>query len=99
MIRESLKPASSRGIGLGFLELMKTLNEFRKLLGPLYNIDVIRRGETSSANGNCSARGLAKLAAVMATKETLGGLLETNFTQGGVNKFEEEGGRDGYYGW
>lgn len=143
MIRESLKPASSRGIGLGFLELMKTLNEFRKLvgslkptfkqykdydmklLGPLYNIDVIRRGETSSANGNCSARGLAKLAAVMANQGTLGGLtlltnkawqalhseatqatehagcwtLDTNFTQGGVNKFEEKGGRDGYYGW
>ena len=25
--------------------------------------------------------------------------MKTNFTQGGVNKFEEEGGRDGYYGW
>ena len=140
MIRESLKPASSRGIDLGFLELMKTLNMFRKLvgsikptfkqykdydmklLGPLYNIDVLRRGETSSANGNCSARGLAKLGAVMAnqgtlggltllsnkawqalhseaTKECLFGLLDTNFTQGGVNKFEEDGGRDGYYGW
>ena len=140
MIKESLKPASSRGISLGFLELMKTLNMFRKLLGsikptfkqykdydmrllgPLYNIDIVRRGETSSANGNCSARGLAKLAAVMANQGTLGeltlltnkawqalhseatqatifGLMETNFTQGGVNKFEEEGGRDGYYGW
>merc|ERR1711953_1555610 len=140
MIRESLKPASTRGISLGFVDLMKTLNEFRKLvgslkptfkqykdynmklLGPLYNIDVMRRGETSSANGNCSARGLAKLAAVMANQGTLGELtllnnkawqalhsgathanvfggLDTNFTQGGVSKFEEEGGRDGYYGW
>ena len=27
------------------------------------------------------------------------GIIPTNFTQGGVNKFEEEGGRDGYYGW
>jgi len=138
MIRESLKPASTRGIALGFVDLMKTLNEFRKLggfkptfkqykdynmklLGPLYNIDVMRRGETSSANGNCSARGLAKLAAVMANQGTLGELtllsnkawqalhsgatkatwmgFETNFTQGGVSKFEEEGGRDGYYGW
>ena len=140
MIRESLKPASNRGIGIGFVDLMKTLNMFRKLvgsikptfkqykdydmkqLGPLYNIDVVRRGETSSANGNCSARGLAKLGAVMANQGTLAGLtllsnkawqalhseaihatifggLDTNFTQGGINKFEEEGGRDGYYGW
>merc|ERR1711994_1026649 len=99
MIRESLKPASSRAIGLGFVELMKTLNMFRKLLGsikptfkqykdydmrllgPLYNIDIVRRGETCSANGNCSARGLAKLGAVMANQGTLGGLtLLTNKT-------------------
>ena len=140
VIRESLKPASSRAIEIGFLELMKIMNIFRKLMGsakpifkqykdhdmkligPLYNIDVLRRGETSSANGNCSARGLAKLGAVMANQGTLGGLtllsnkawqalhseathapifgvVDTNFTQGGVNKFEEDGGRDGYYGW
>ena len=142
MLRESFKPASSRAIDLGFLELMKVMNMFRKLVGaakpifkqykdhnmkkfgPLYNIDEMRRGETSSANGNCSARGLAKLGAAMACQGTLGGvtvlsnkawqalhaeptavtmmgLLPTNFTQGGVNKFEEEGGagRDGYYGW
>jgi len=140
VIRESLKPASSRAIEIGFVELMKILNIFRKLVGSapppfkqykdydmkqfgqLYSIDVMRRGESSSVNGNCSARGLAKLGAVMAnqgtlagltllsnkawqalhseaTKETLGGLLDTNFTQGGVNKFEEDGGRDGYYGW
>merc|ERR1712087_271868 len=141
MIKESLKPASSRAISLGFLELMKTLNMFRKMLGsikptfnqykdfdmrmlgPVYNIDIVRRGETSSANGNCSARGLAKLGAVMANQGTLAGLtllsnkawqalhseathatifgvMNTNFTQGGINKFqEEEGGRDGYYGW
>ena len=30
---------------------------------------------------------------------TIFGVMETNFTQGGLNKFEEEGGRDGYYGW
>jgi len=140
MIKESLKPASSRGISLGFLELMKTLNMFRKMLGsikptfkqykdydmrmlgPTYNIDIVRRGETSSANGNCSARGLARLGAVMANQGTLGsltllsnkawqalhseathalifGVMDTNFTQGGINKFQEEGGRDGYYGW
>ena len=139
VIRESLKPASSRAIEIGFVELMKILNIFRKLVGsapppfrqykdynmkqfgPLYSIDVMRRGESSSVNGNCSARGLAKLGAVMANQGTLAGLtllsnkawqalhseatqatiwaLDTNFTQGGVNKFEEEGGRDGYYGW
>ena len=27
-------------------------------LGEVFNIDIVRRGETSSANGNCSARGL-----------------------------------------
>ena len=144
MIRESLKPASTRAINIGFLELLKFMNLFRKLmaaasttptfkqfkdynmklLGPLYNIEEMRQGETSSANGNCSARGLAKLGAAMAGQGTLGGvtvlsnkawqalhaeptevtifgLLPTNFTQGGVNKFEEKGGvgRDGYYGW
>jgi len=94
-------------------------------IGAMMNIDIVRRGESSSANGNCSARGLAKLGAAMANKGSFKGIkilgekgwealhadptffamyegwLPTNFTQGGVNKFEEEGGggRDGYYGW
>jgi len=94
-------------------------------IGAMMNIDIVRRGESSSANGNCSARGLAKLGAAMANKGSFKGVkilgekgwealhadptffamyegwLPTNFTQGGVNKFEEEGGggRDGYYGW
>ena len=93
-------------------------------LGMVFNIDIVRRGESSSANGNCSARGLALVAAAMANKghvngvQIMGhsaweslhsepvtapifGIIPTNFTQGGVNKFEEEGcmGRDGFYGW
>ena len=93
-------------------------------LGTVFNIDVVRMGESSSANGNCSARGLALVAAAMANKghvngvQIIGsssweslhsdpvkapifGIIPTNFTQGGVNKFEEEGGagRDGFYGW
>ena len=93
----------------------------------MMNIDIVRRGESSSANGNCSARGLAKLGAAMANKGTFKGVkilgdkgwqalhadptfsamyddgmdVPTNFTQGGINKFEVVGGggRDGYYGW
>ena len=93
-------------------------------LGPVFNLDIVRKGETSSANGNCSARGLALVAAAMANKGHINGvkiighsaweslhgepvsapifgIFPTNFTQGGVNKFEEEGGagRDGFYGW
>jgi len=92
-----------------------------------FNQEIVRRGETSSANGNCSARGLAKIAAAMANRGTfqgqtvlsqagwealhadptighLFGDINSNFTQGGVNKFEEGDksvtpGRDGYYGW
>ena len=95
-----------------------------KKIGLLFNQDVIRRGETSSANGNCSARGLARVAAAMANGGSSAGvevlspgaweqlhrdpveapifnIWPTFFTQGGVNKFEEEegGGRGGYYGW
>jgi len=33
-----------------------------------WNSELIRRGETPSANGNCSARGLAKVGAVLANK-------------------------------
>lgn len=94
-----------------------------KKLGPVFNIEVMRQGETSSANGNCSARGLAKIASAMANKGKFGnvqvlspsgwealhknptsatifGLLNTTFTQGGVNKFGNDSlGRDGFYGW
>lgn len=41
---------------------------------PIFNQDLVRRGETSSANGNCSARGLAKVAAAMANGGSLGGV-------------------------
>ena len=94
-----------------------------KKIGTLYNEDIVRRGETFSTNGNCSARGLAKLAAVMANKGTFNnvqilsnraweemhkfptyelvfGIVHSNFTQGGVNKFGDYGeGREGWYGW
>lgn len=94
----------------------------------LFNKDLIRRGETSSANGNCSARGLALVAAAMANKGSIHGsqvlspeawdkfhgetvekpiytgshiLFQSNFSQGGINKFSEKDGvgRDGYFGW
>lgn len=91
-------------------------------------------GETPSANANCSARGLAKLAAMLAAggaiegrqvltaeawralhenpvEAPLGSLLNTRFTQGGVDWFkpctpasprierEFNEGREGFYGW
>ena len=91
-------------------------------IGPLFNMEAVRRGETSSANGNCSARGLALVAAAMANQGSINGvqvlskqgcealhkdpveaplfgIWPTNFTQGGVNKFDQASGRDGYYGW
>ena len=43
-------------------------------VGTLFNLPVVRQGETSSANGNCSARGLAKVAAAMANGGTLKGV-------------------------
>ena len=43
-------------------------------VGALFNLPVVRQGESSSANGNCSARGLAKVAAAMANGGTLGGV-------------------------
>lgn len=129
---------SDSSVEMTFGKLMKFLNMFRgltsrpalaqykdqdmKKIGPLFNLDVMRKGETSSANGNCSARGLGKVAAAMANKGTFNGvqilsnkawealhgepektvifnILPTNFTQGGVEKFTEETGREGYYGW
>ena len=90
-------------------------------IGPMFNLEAVRRGETSSANGNCSARGLALVASAMANKGEVNGVqvlskqgweamhqnpveapifgMPTYFTQGGVNKFDEASGRDGYYGW
>lgn len=95
-----------------------------KKIDQMFNRDVIRRGESSSANGNCSARGLALVAAAMANGGSIKGvqvlspkaceafhgeaierpifkIFPTYFTQGGINKFSEEGGvgRDGYCGW
>lgn len=40
----------------------------------IYNGAANRKGETPSANGNCSARGLAKIAAAMANKGSLDGV-------------------------
>ncbi len=92
------------------------------------------KGETPSANANCSARGLAKVAAMMAAqgsfggqqflsqqawhalhdkpeKATMGGLLTTRFTQGGVDQYlpcppgsprlerDFNQGREGFVGW
>lgn len=92
------------------------------------------QGETPSANANCSARGLAKVAAMMSAggklegtefvsesawqaahehplTATMGGLLTTRFTQGGVDSFipcnasstrlerDFTQGREGFYGW
>ena len=91
-------------------------------------------GETPSANATCSARGLAKIAAMMANRgrwegreylgepawqamhdnpkrASMGRLLNTNFTQGGVDCFtattadsvqtdrDFNDGREGYFGW
>ena len=41
-----------------------------EMLGPFFNADIVRQGESFSANGNCSARGLATLGAAMANKGT-----------------------------
>ena len=40
--------------------------------GEIWNSEVIRRGETPSANGNCSARALAKVGAVLAINGKFG---------------------------
>jgi len=91
-------------------------------------------GETPSANTNATARGLAKIAAMMSArgswqgrqylserawaamhanplKASMGNLLVTRFTQGGVDSFVEcdascsgleralNDGREGFYGW
>ncbi|MCB1844294.1 MAG: beta-lactamase family protein, partial [Halioglobus sp.] len=75
-----------------------------------FNAADVAMGETPSANANCSARGLAKIAAMLAgggsfagtrylgaqawkdlhadpVKEMMGGIMPTEFTQGGVARF------------
>jgi len=99
-----------------------------------FNDPDFAKGETSSANATCSARGLAKIAAMMAAGGTfagkqylsaeawqamhehpleasLGALLTTRFTQGGVDQYKPcntncpplerafNEGREGFYGW
>ena len=99
-----------------------------------FNDNRMRRGETPSANTHASARGLARIAAMMAAgghldsvnclstpawqelhkdpmPATMGGLLPTRFTQGGVDQFLPctdassqftkalNEGREGFYGW
>ena len=73
IVFKSLLPGSlGNGVEYGFLKLVKTMRMFmtpefknappsfegikEKGLG-MFNSDIIRMGETSSANGNCSARG------------------------------------------
>ncbi|MEP5568738.1 MAG: serine hydrolase domain-containing protein [Halioglobus sp.] len=100
----------------------------------IFNEPNFAKGETPSANATCSARGLAKVAAMMSAggkfegkefigepawkamhehplKATMGGMLTTRFTQGGVDCFtltnaqstraerEFNEGREGFYGW
>lgn len=92
------------------------------MIGPLFNDETVRSAEIPSANGNCSARGLALVAAALANKGSINGveilsqkgweemhkdptpaimnvMLESAFTQGGVNVYEEGSGRQGYIGW
>ena len=99
-----------------------------------FNEPGVARGETPSANANCTARGLAKIAAMLSAggkwqgteylsgqawkamhdnpvEAKMGGVFNTCFTQGGVNKFsacttgsstmdrEFNVGREGFYGW
>eukprot|EP00092_Neocalanus_flemingeri_P035097 GFUD01038195.1.p1 GENE.GFUD01038195.1~~GFUD01038195.1.p1 ORF type:complete len:419 (+),score=109.73 GFUD01038195.1:184-1440(+) len=78
-----------RSIDPNIAQLAVLLNTFRKFMnagkdkppaiegldvsGKLWNTPEIRRGESPSANGNCSARGLAKVASTMANGGTLQG--------------------------
>ena len=98
-----------------------------------FNEPVVAMGETPSANANCSARGLAKIAAMVAgggswqgteylsdsalqalhaePRPASMGLMDTVFSQGGVNAFVDVGpngtpharglneGREGFWGW
>jgi len=78
-----------RAIDPDFFELAGLMNQFRRMLkagkdsppaivgldvsGKIWNTNIIRKGESPSANGNCSARGLAKVAAAMANKGSFEG--------------------------
>jgi len=138
--RPSSKPKA--GISLGFPidgspslgTGMALINEGAGLVVDFLGSHSIAQGESSSFNANCSARGLAKLGAVMAAggsyegreyigktawrqlhheahRASLGGLVDTHFTQGGVNLYTLAGtsrtsmdrmfneGREGFYGW
>ena len=44
------------------------------VIGALFNDETVRSGEMPSANGNCSARGLALVAAALANKGTINGV-------------------------
>jgi len=85
-----LPKALGSGVDFGFIELCNLFNNFRKMIGDFkppfkemdfnkgvgsfYNQDIVRLGESSSANGNCSAAGLAKIAAAMANGGSLKGV-------------------------
>jgi len=84
-----LPNALGSGVDFNFIELVALFNNFRKMIGDFkppfkemdfnkgvgafYNQDVVRQGESSSANGNCSARGLGVIAAAMANGGSLKG--------------------------
>jgi CubicO group peptidase (beta-lactamase class C family) len=120
-----LKNANIKGSKPPFIGMKKV--EF-------FNERSVIMGETPSANANCTARALAKIAAMMSfggkwagreylsddawtamhahpLKAKMGGLLSTDFTQGGVDFFTApnssstkmekafNAGREGFYGW
>ena len=108
---------------------------FREMTGlDYFNAHDFGKGETSSANATCSARGLARLGAMMSAggrfdgrevlstsawqalhaqpvEASMGGVMPTRFTQGGVDCFKPSGaqssllerafnrGREGFFGW
>jgi len=71
----------SSGVNYGFFEIVSMIWKFRNIMKNskpnlknndimVYNLPEYRKGQYPSVNGNCSARGLAKLAAYMANKGT-----------------------------
>jgi len=104
-----------RGVDFTFFELCVLFNSISKMfktfpvpfsnvdmskgLGHVFNQEIVRRGEVSSANGNCSARGLGKVAASMANGGSLNGFtvlsnkgwqaLHSNPTPGGLGQNRE----------
>jgi len=85
-----LPKALGSGVDYSPFELFSVFYEFSKLvddfpapykgmdtskgMSPFYNMDLVRIGESSSANGNCSAQGLAMIAAAMANGGAVGGV-------------------------